>query len=78
MFLLQTGNGITFTTILSKNRPVGRKTVCRIEFVNYQFKKINNKTNDVGIMKSVKRASEMSLFRLVLRGSLAPLLFASF
>ena len=47
--------------------------VCR----NQQFKKKNNKTNNVGMMQCIKRASDMSQFPLVPRGPLGPLMFPS-
>ena len=52
--------------------PVCRISVCRI----LELKK-NDKTINVGMMESIKRASDMSPFPLVPRGPLGPLIFSS-
>ena len=51
---------------------VRRIPVCRI----LELKK-NDKTINVGMMQSIKRASDMSLFPLVPRGPFGPLKFPS-
>ena len=51
--------------------PVWKIPVCR--FLELK----NDKTINVGMMQSIKRASDMSSFFLVLRGPLGPLMFPS-
>ena len=65
---LQTGPLIHFEL-----GPVCRIPVCR----NHHFKKKNNKTNNVGMMQSIKSATDMSPFPLVHRGPLGLPMFPS-
>ena len=52
-------------------------TVCEIPVCRILELNINNKTNNVGMVQSIKGASDMSPFPLVPCGPLGPLMFPS-